>query len=58
MLKIVKGHNSGKIQSSLTSIKYDHLKVMGAVTRVSSKSLENCKRSCGDNIMSTGGLTE
>ena len=30
--KLVKGLNSGKNQSSMTSIKYDHLYVMGPVT--------------------------
>ena len=30
--KLFKGHNSGKNQSSMTSIKYSHLQVMGTVT--------------------------
>ena len=30
--KLLKGHNSGKNQSSMASIKYDHLKVMGKIT--------------------------
>ena len=30
--KLLKGHNSGKNQLSMTSIKYDHLKVMRTVT--------------------------
>ena len=30
--KLLKGLNSGKNQSSMTSIKYDHLQVMGTVT--------------------------
>ena len=30
--KLPKGYNSGKNQSSKTSIKYDHLQVMGAIT--------------------------
>ena len=31
-VKIVKGHNSGKNQSSMISIKYDHLQVMRTIT--------------------------
>ena len=31
--KWLKGHNSGKSQLSMTSIKYDHLQVMGTITR-------------------------
>ena len=27
-----KGHNSGKNQSSMTSVKYDHLQVMETIT--------------------------
>ena len=30
--KLLKGHNSGKNQLSMTSIKYDHLQVMGTIT--------------------------
>ena len=30
--KLLKGHNSGKNQSSMTSIKYDHLQVMATVS--------------------------
>ena len=30
--KLLKGHNSGKNQSSMTSIKYAHLQVMGTIT--------------------------
>ena len=30
--KLPKGHNSDKNQSSITSIKYDHLHVMGIIT--------------------------
>ena len=30
--QLLKGHNSGKNQLSMTSIKYDHLQVMGTVT--------------------------
>ena len=30
--KLLKGLNSGKNQSSMTSMKYDHLQVMGTVT--------------------------
>ena len=30
--KMLKGHNSGKNQSSMTSIKYAHLQVMGSIT--------------------------
>ena len=30
--KLLKGQNSGKNQSSTTSIKYDHLQVMGTIT--------------------------
>ena len=30
--KLLKGHNSGKNHSSMTSIKYDHLQVMGTIT--------------------------
>ena len=30
--KLLKGHNSNKNQLSMTSIKYDHLKVMGTIT--------------------------
>ena len=30
--KLLKGHNSSKNQSSMTSIKYDHLRVMGTIT--------------------------
>ena len=30
--KLLKGHNSGKNQLSMTSIKYDHLQVMGTMT--------------------------
>ena len=29
--KLLKGHNSGKSQSSMTSIKYAHLQVMGTI---------------------------
>ena len=29
---LLKGHNSGKSQSSMTSIKYAHLQVMGTTT--------------------------
>ena len=31
--KLLKGYNSGKNQSSMTSIKYVHLQVMGTITR-------------------------
>ena len=30
--KLLKGHNSGKNQSSMTSIKYDHLQVMATIS--------------------------
>ena len=30
--KLLKGHNSSKNQSSMTSIKYAHLQVMGTIT--------------------------
>ena len=30
--KLLKGHNSGKNHSSMTSIKYAHLQVMGTIT--------------------------
>ena len=30
--KLLKGHNSNKDQLSMTSIKYDHLQVMGTIT--------------------------
>ena len=30
--KLLKGHNSGKNQMSMTSIKYAHLQVMGTIT--------------------------
>ena len=30
--KLFKSHNSGKNQSSMTSIKYAHLQVMGTIT--------------------------
>ena len=30
--KLLKGHNSGKNQSSMTSIKYAHLQVMATIT--------------------------
>ena len=30
--KLLKGHGSGKNQLSMTSIKYDHLQVMGTIT--------------------------
>ena len=30
--KLLKGHNSGKNQLSMTMIKYDHLQVMGTIT--------------------------
>ena len=30
--KLLKGHNSGKNQSSMTSIKYAHLQVMGTIS--------------------------
>ena len=30
--KLLKGHISGKNQSSMTSIKYDHLQVNGTIT--------------------------
>ena len=29
---MIKGHNSGKNQLSMTSIKYDHLQVMGTIS--------------------------
>ena len=31
--KLLKGHNSDKHQLSLTLIKYDHLQVMGTITK-------------------------
>ena len=31
--KLLKGHNSGKNQSSMTSIKYAHLQVMATISR-------------------------
>ena len=31
-LKLIKGHNSGKKQSSLTSVQYDPLQVMATIT--------------------------
>ena len=47
--KLPKGHNPGKNQSSMTSVKYDHLQVMETIIgKVLSKSLEICRRSCGD----------
>ena len=34
LLKILlKGHNSGKNQLGITSIKYDHFQVMGTITK-------------------------
>ena len=30
--KLPKGHNTGKNQSSMTSVKYDRLQVMGTIT--------------------------
>ena len=30
--KLLEGNNSGKNQSNMTSIKYDHLQVMGTIT--------------------------
>ena len=30
--KLLKGHNSGKNQSSMASVKYDHLQVMETIT--------------------------
>ena len=29
---MAKGHNSGKKQSSMTSVKYDHLQIMETIT--------------------------
>ena len=29
---MAKGHNSGKKQSSITSVKYDHLQIMETIT--------------------------
>ena len=47
--KLLKGHNCGKNQSSMTSIKYAHLQVMTTISRrFHKKSLENCRKSCGD----------
>ena len=54
--KLLKGHNSSKNQSSMTSIKYAHLQVIN--WKVSSKSLENYRRSCGDKIVSTAGRSD
>ena len=57
--KLLKGHNSGKNQSSITSIKYAHLQVMATISgKIHKKSLENCRRSCRDKIVSTDGRTD
>ena len=57
--KMLKGHNSGKNHSSMTSIKYAHLQVMGTITgKFHQNPSKNCRRSCGDKIVSTDGLTD
>ena len=48
LLKIVKGHNAGKIQFSMTSIKYDHLQVLGTIT---GKFYQN-------SLITVGGVAE
>ena len=58
-LKMTKGHNSGK-----KAVKRD----LGIICtssghgnnnwKVSSKTLENCRRSCGDKVVSTDGRTD
>ena len=49
-LKLTKGHNSGKKQSSVTLVLYNPFQVRGTNNnwKVSLKSTENCKRSCRD----------
>ena len=42
--QLLKGHNSGKNQLSMTSIKYDHLQVM---TRISGKFHQNPLKTVG-----------
>ena len=42
--KLLKGHNSSKKQSSMTSIKYAHLQVMGTIT---GKSHQNPLKTVG-----------
>ena len=58
--KMTKGRISDKHQSRMTSVKYDHLQVMGTITGKfqESKSIENCERSCTDKNVSTDGLTD
>ena len=57
--KLLKGHTFGKNQLSMTSIKYAHLQVMGTITgKFHQNPFENCRRSCGDKIVSTDGRTE
>ena len=56
--KLLKGHNSGKNQSSMTSIKYAHLQVMGSITgRFHQNPLKTIGGS-GDKIVSTNGRTD
>ena len=45
--KLLKGHNSGKNQLSITSIKYDHLQIMATISRTFHQ-----------NPLKTGGVAE
>ena len=56
--KLSKGHNSGKNQSSINSIKYAHLQVMGIIT---GKFHQNPLKTVGvvaETRLSTGGRTD
>ena len=46
--KLLKGHNSGKYQSSITSVKYAHLQVMATISEKFHK----------DPLKTVGGVAE
>ena len=48
--KLLKGHNSGKSQLSMTSIKYAHLQVMGTIT---GKFHQNPLKTVGGGVAET-----
>ena len=58
--KLLKGHNSGKNQSSMTSIKYVHLQVMGTITgKFNQNPLKSVGRVAGTRLcLLTDGLTD
>ena len=56
--QLIKDHKTGKNKSRMTSIKIIIISHGNKNWKVSPKLLENCKRSCGDKIVSTDGLTD